>query len=42
MPLARRRTGPVFYERAMEPIEFDDNLFEAGMGGGKVNAEEIQ
>ena len=42
MPLARRCTGPVFYERAMEPIEFDDNLFEAGLAGGKVNAEEIQ
>jgi GTP cyclohydrolase I len=26
----------------MEHIEFDDNLFDAGLAGGKVNAEEIQ
>jgi len=42
MPLARRLTGPVFYERAMEHLEFDDNMFDQGLAGGKVNAEEIQ
>lgn len=42
MPLARRCTGLVFYERAMEPIEFDDNLFDERTAGGKVDAEAIQ
>ena len=26
----------------MEHIEFDDNLFDEGLAGSKVNAEEIQ
>jgi len=42
MPLVRKFVGPVFYERAMEHIEFDDNLFDEGLTGGKVDAEEIQ
>jgi GTP cyclohydrolase I len=42
MPLARKFAGPVFYERAMEHIEFDDNLFDEGLAGSKVNTEEIQ
>lgn len=42
MPLVRKFAGPVFYGRAMEHVEFDDNLFDAGLAGGKVNGEEIQ
>jgi len=42
MPLVRKFAGPVFCERAMEHIEFDDNMFNEGWAGGKVNAEEIQ
>ena len=40
--MAWRFTWPVFYERDMEHIEFDDNLFDEGLAGSKVNAEEIQ
>ena len=42
MQLAWRFTWPVFYETDMEHIEFDDNLFDEGLAGSKVNAEEIQ
>ena len=42
MQLAWRFTWSVFYERDMEHIEFDDNLFDEGLAGSKVNAEEIQ
>ena len=42
MQLAWRFTWLVFYERYMEHIEFDDNLFDEGLAGSKVNAEEIQ
>ena len=42
MQMAWRFTWPVFYERDMEHIEFDDNLFDEGLAGSKVNAEEIQ
>ena len=42
MQQAWRFTWSVFYERDMEHIEFDDNLFDEGLAGSKVNAEEIQ
>ena len=42
MQPAWRFTWPVFYERHMEHIELDDNLFDEGLAGSKVNAEEIQ
>ena len=34
--------GPAFCEKPMENLEFDDNLFDERLSGGKIDSSEIQ